>query len=136
MKASKRGGAKAGGGNPLTEWGAAAVGLVLLLGSIGVSVSRAVQGSPTPPDIVVTVTAVSPVASGYRVEFTAENKGGSAGAGVVVEGRLTGASPADQVSHVTLDYLPAGSTREAGLFFRSDPRSGTLALRATGYEKP
>ena len=88
-----------------------------------------------PPAIIVEVDNVTSVAGGYRVEFRARNTGGSAGAQVEVEGRLSGGG-ADETSHVVFDYVPAHSVRPGGLFFTQDPRLGRLSVRARGYSAP
>lgn len=125
-----------GSGNPLTEWGAASIGIVLLAGSVLFSVQRGLRHGDSPPDIVVTPTAVTEVSQGYLVRFTAENRGAMAAAGVRVEGEVRRADGTNETADVTLDYLPAGSTRTGGLIVRSDPRAGNLVLRAVGYHKP
>ena len=40
------------------------------------------------------------------------------------------------MSEAVLDYVPAGSDREGGLWFSRDPRAGQLTLRAKGYADP
>ena len=39
-------------------------------------------------------------------------------------------------SLVTVDYVAAGSERDAALFFSNDPRQGEVTVRAKGYIEP
>ena len=57
------------------EWVAAAVGLVLVLGTAGYLVWDAAGSERAGPDIVVQVEAVLPAGGAYRVEFRARNRG-------------------------------------------------------------
>ena len=41
-----------------------------------------------------------------------------------------------ETSLVTVDYVAAGSERDAALFFSNDPRQGELTVRAKGYIEP
>ena len=120
---------------PWLEWLASGIGLLLALLVFGLIGRQAVDDASQPPAIVVEVENVTSVPEGYRVEFRARNTGGSAGAQVEVEGRLSGGG-ADETSHVVFDYVPAHSVRRGGLFFTQDPRLGRLSVRARGYSAP
>ena len=52
-------------GPPLAEWIVAAVGLILVAGTIGFLVYQAIKGETLPPDVVVKVDSIAPVGSGY-----------------------------------------------------------------------
>jgi uncharacterized protein (TIGR02588 family) len=121
---------------PWLEWLASGVGLLLVLGVFGVIGWQAVNGSPTPPVIAVEVEGVGPVEGGYRVLFRARNSTDVAAAQVEIKGRVTGAGTETETSRVVLDYIPGHSARRGGLFFTRDPRSGALAVRATGFSEP
>ena len=41
-----------------------------------------------------------------------------------------------EISETTIDYVPAGSQREAGLFFIRNPQEFDLQLRAKSYVEP
>jgi uncharacterized protein (TIGR02588 family) len=41
-----------------------------------------------------------------------------------------------ETSLVTVDYVAAGSRRDAALFFSNDPRQGELTVRAKRYVEP
>jgi uncharacterized protein (TIGR02588 family) len=121
---------------PWLEWCASAVGLLLTLCIFGFIVWQALDDASSPPLITVDATNVSPITGGYRVMFQARNAGGAAAAQVRIEGALSTDSNAQEISSVILDYIPGQSAREGGLFFTQDPRSGSLALRASGFAKP
>ena len=120
---------------PWLEWLASGVGLLLTLVIFGLIGWQAVDDASQSPVINVEVKDVASVPGGYRVEFRARNIGGSAGAQVEIEGTLSG-NGADEVSRVVLDYVPAHSVREGGLFFTRDPGTGQLSVRARGYSAP
>ncbi|HEV2132090.1 MAG TPA: TIGR02588 family protein [Longimicrobiaceae bacterium] len=121
---------------PFWEWVAAAVGAVLVIGSIGFMLYEAVAGDDSPPAIAIQVDSILPVESGYLVMIRTRNEGGSTAAGVTVEGELKGDTGKIETSETTVDYVPPHSERHGGLFFTQDPRRYTLELRAKGYQEP
>ena len=120
---------------PWLEWLAADIGLVLVLGVFGVIGWQAFNGSGSPPVITVSVESTAPVEGGYQVLFRARNGSSEAAAQVEVEGKVS-TDGGEEVSRVVLDYVPGHSVRRGGLFFTRDPRSGTFAVRATGFVAP
>jgi uncharacterized protein (TIGR02588 family) len=96
---------------------------------------RAVGNDGAAPDVVVELAGVSKAPTGWLVEIEATNLGGQPVADVEVEGTLPGPSGEERRS-VTLDYLAAGSTRRAGLYFTGDPRARPLTLRTLGFRNP
>ena len=120
---------------PIAEWIIGALGALLTIAAIAYLVNEGWRGDQRPPEITVTVSAIEPIRSGFRVRLTARNAGGEAAARVRIVGRLTTGGE-DETAETELDYVPAHSERGAGLFFRSDPRAGEFELRATGYEEP
>jgi uncharacterized protein (TIGR02588 family) len=127
--------AAAAGETPWLEWLAAGVGLVLIVGVVGVIAREAATVGDGPPVIAVRADRVTRTPSGFVVDVTATNSGDKTAAGVVIEGEL-GSGPQAETSETTLDYLPAGSQRRAGLMFEGDPRTASLALRAKGFVEP
>jgi uncharacterized protein (TIGR02588 family) len=129
----------AGAGNratPLLEWLVAGLGVVLVGGAIAFLVYHSLVRDQTPPDIRLVAERVLDLGNGYLVQFRAFNEGRSAAAQVTVEGELAGADGTAETAEAVLDYLPPRSDREGGLLFTTDPRTGKLRLRATGYAKP
>jgi uncharacterized protein (TIGR02588 family) len=121
---------------PPWMWGIALAGLALGLGSIGFMLYEAAAGDSSPPDVTVRVGSILPTRNGFLVEFRAVNEGGSTAEGLTVEGELRSGAESVETSDTTIEYVPAHSAREGGLFFTSDPRRYELRLRAKGYEKP
>lgn len=122
---------------PLLEWIAAGIGLVLTLGIVAVIGREAMSGEAgRPPVIEVHAESLAPMRAGYRVEVAAVNRSGATAAAVQVEGRLLAGEALIESSSLTLDYVPGHATRKGGLFFATDPRRHRLELRALGYQEP
>lgn len=121
---------------PVWMWGIALVGLALVAASIGFMLYKAVAGDASPADITVQVDSTVPTRSGYLVKFRAVNTGGSTVEGLTIEGTLRNGSETMETSDTVLEWVPAHSEREGGLFFSYDPRQHQLQLRAKGYEDP
>ena len=122
---------------PLLEWIAAGLGLVLTLALLAVIGREAVAGETNePPAIDVRAASIRKLPSGYLVEVVASNRSGGTGAAVQIEGVLKSGSAAVETSDVTFDYVPGHAERKGGLFFREDPRLHELELRALGYQTP
>jgi uncharacterized protein (TIGR02588 family) len=116
---------------PALEWIAAAIGLLLTLGVMGVIARDAFNGSAEmAPDIVVSATAVRPSGAGFLLEFEARNLSPITAAQVTIEGTL----PGGETGTAVIDYIPGRSVRQGGLFFTQDPRGA--ALRPLGYQNP
>jgi uncharacterized protein (TIGR02588 family) len=118
------------------EWIVGGAGLALLLGAAGFLVYHDLTSPDSPPDIVVTAGQALPTTSGFVVQVRATNRGGETAAGVRIVGALSAGGETVEESELTIPFVPPGSEREGGLFFTRDPATLTLAVRATGYEKP
>lgn len=118
------------------EWLAAAIGLVLVVGTIGFLIYNAAVAKNTPPVLSVKRNSVETLESGYLVKFSLRNDGESNASEVVVEGKLVQNGEDLETSSVTIKYSPAYSTREGGLFFSKNPNELELQLRPLGYENP
>ncbi|CAN7618147.1 TIGR02588 family protein [Phenylobacterium sp. LjRoot164] len=123
------------GSTPALEWGSATLGALLLFATLGFLLWDALSGRDAPPDLKVSALAVRAVEGGHLVEFRVENGGDRPAAQVEVEGELSSGGEPDTAG-ATFDYVPAGSARTGGLFFREDPRQGALTLTAKGYADP
>jgi uncharacterized protein (TIGR02588 family) len=121
---------------PVWEWIAGVVGLVLVVGTIGFLLYRAVTGGSSPPEVEISVEAITPIRSGYLVEVSVSNTGEGTAAELTLTGELRDGTEVVETSTVTLDYVPSQSSREAGLYFSEDPREFELSLRAEGYRAP
>jgi uncharacterized protein (TIGR02588 family) len=121
---------------PLWMWGIAALGLLLVAASIAFMLYEAAAGDSSHADISVQVDTTLPTRNGYLVKFRAVNQGGSTVEGLTIEGVLRNGSEVMETSDTVLEWVPAHSEREGGLFFTADPRLFQLHLRAKGYENP
>lgn len=121
---------------PRSEWLAATIGLVIVLGIFGVLTCEAVNGGESPPDIASRIVAIRPASKGYLVQVEVSNLGGEATAGLTLEGTLKQGTQAIESSETTLDYVPGQSQRDVGLFFSDNPEQYRLELRAFGYQEP
>ena len=119
------------------EWIIAGVGLILVVAALGTTAYRAVTEESTPPIIEISIIEpVVPMANGYLVKFQVKNTGTQTAASLTVEGSLNRGGESVETSTTTLNYAPANSRREGGLFFTKNPNEFELNIRALGYEKP
>lgn len=122
---------------PLIEWIAAGVGLVLTLGMIATIGMEALRGDAAQlPAIEVRPTRMSSAARGFTVEIVATNRSGGTAAAVQVEATLSMGETEVETSSLTFDYVPGHAQRKGGLFFTRDPRRHRLEVRALGYQAP
>lgn len=121
---------------PRLEWAAAAVGAVLLVGTLAFLVREALVSEERPGPVAFSVRQVRPLGPGFLVELEARNTGDATYAELEVEGTLRGRGGREERATVTFDYLPGRSSREGGLFFRSDPAQGELEVTAKGFRRP
>ena len=121
---------------PALEWAAAGIGALLLAGALGLLVRQAFIADPTPRSVALEVKAVRALDAGFLVQFEAHNTGSRTYAELEIEGTLRDRSGRTERATATLDYLPGGSSREAGLFFGSDPALGELHLAPKGFRAP
>ncbi|WP_114391944.1 hypothetical protein [Oleisolibacter albus] len=123
-------------GVPPLEWAVSLLGAALVLSSLGYLGWQAVGERTTPPDIVADVRSARPRGSGWLIGVEVRNSGGSTAAAVEIRGRLEQAGTLVEESAVTLDYLPAASSRRIGLIFQHDPTCCDLRVLAEGYAEP
>jgi uncharacterized protein (TIGR02588 family) len=118
-----------------TRW-LAALGMLVVLGAFGMLVRESfVAGTPT-AEIDIQVDEIRPSAHGYLVSLKIRNSGSATAAALNVEGVLKRGATDVETSLVTVDYVAAGSERDAALFFSNDPQQGELLVRAKGYIEP
>ena len=114
----------------------AAFGLAFVLGSFALLLYHAFTQPTHVADVSVRVGEIVASSDAYRVSLVIENRGNATAAGLVVEGVLMKEGKELETSLLTVDYVPAGSRRDAALFFTSDPRQATLTVRPKGYIEP
>jgi uncharacterized protein (TIGR02588 family) len=122
-------------GSTQTYW-LAAVGMMLVLGSFAMLLRESLTGGRPVAEISVRVVEIVPSAQGFLVSLTIDNSGNGTAAALNVEGVLMRGGTNVETSLVTVDYVAAGSRRDAALFFSNDPRQGELTVRAKGYVEP
>jgi uncharacterized protein (TIGR02588 family) len=120
----------------IAEWAAAALGLLLVLGSLGVLGWEALRGEEGPPAISFEVRGVERRGESFVLKFAVFNSGPQTAADLHVSGTLKEGGQEVERSEMVFDYVPSESSRQAGLFFTRDPRGLELEMRAEGYQRP
>lgn len=118
------------------EWLVAAIGLVLLVASLGYLVHDALGGDGAPPSPAVRVAGVEEQGGRFLVRVQVANESRATAADLRVEGELRRGADVVERSETQFPFLPGQSVREGGLFFRQDPRTLELVLTARSYQKP
>lgn len=121
---------------PFWEWVVAGLGLALVLACLGYLTLQAMAGPPTPPDPRIEVVAVHAQGSRFLVVLRVANHGKATAEGLRIAGELKQGDAVLERSEAEFQFLPGESTRQAGLFFRRDPRRFTLELQAVSYQEP
>jgi uncharacterized protein (TIGR02588 family) len=118
------------------EWSVFGIGLVLVLATLGFLVRESVVGGDGPPDVVVRLGEPRRGQGGWLVPVEVANAGGSTAEDVRVPILLDLAAGRKEEAEVGIAFLARGSTRNAWVSFRNDPRRGTLTLGALAFEVP
>ncbi len=118
------------------EWTVFAVGLVLVLATLGYLVRESVVGDGGPPEIVVRLGEPRASASGHLVPVEVANIGQTTAEDVLVPIFLDLPDGGREEAELSIGFLPRNSTRDGWVSFRGDPRRGTLRLGAIAFEVP
>ena len=121
---------------PVWSWVAAAVGLILVAGSVCFMLYQHFAEDHTPPLAAIEILSVVPSGEGYLVTIDVTNRGDEVASGLVIEGVLGDAATPVETSTITIDYVPSGSHRQAGLYFTRDPGRFNLEIQPKGYVDP
>lgn len=121
---------------PFWERAVALVGALMFAGLLAYLFIDAVWGDVSPPDIEAAVEAIENNGQDYVVTFVTRNVGGRTASQVLVRGRLMRDGELLEEAEATFAYIPSGSERRGGLFFRENPRQGTIELLPSGYVDP
>lgn len=121
---------------PRLEWIVSLLGLALVVLAVTLLLYEAVAGDKSPPDIKLTVQAITPLKNGFLVKVRAFNEGGEPAARIAVKAELLEDAQVAEESETQFEYLPPHSSRDAGVFFKNDPLQGEVRLQALGYEEP
>lgn len=114
----------------------AAVGVLFVLASFTMLLRETWRGGRPSAEISIQVDEIRPSTQGYLVSLKITNSGNATAASLGVEGVLKRGGMTVETSLITVDYVAAGSKRDAALFFANDPRQGELNVRAKGYIEP
>ncbi len=120
---------------PALEWIASALGLILVVGSLGLILYDAFD-QDTLPRLEARAGPVISVNSRHLVQVTVWNRGGSTAAMVNIQGVLRRGTKTIETAATTFDYVPAHSSTEGGMFFTHNPRAYQLQLKANAYMDP
>lgn len=118
------------------EWFAAAIGLLLLLSTLGYLLVDAAAQDGDSPVPALRVTGIEQQQGRYLVRLHVENHSRATAAALRVEGELRRGNEVVERSEVEFQHVPGRSSREGGLFFTQDPRTLQLQVSARSYQKP
>jgi uncharacterized protein (TIGR02588 family) len=121
---------------PTIEWVTGAVGLAIVLGTLGFIAYEAFRNGPEEPRLQATIETSGPVPTGFSATVTVKNESRRAAAEVLVEGVLRSRDGTEVRSEVRLDYVAGLSTRRGTLVFPRAPDAGGVAVRIVGYTTP
>jgi uncharacterized protein (TIGR02588 family) len=120
----------------IAEWIAGAMGAVMVVGAIGYLIHAELDGRAATPDVEIMLGETSARADGYIVSFKAHNRSSFTAAKVAIRGELRASGEVIETAETELDYLPAYSSRGAGLYFQNDPSKGTVEVFPVSYTDP
>lgn len=121
---------------PILEWIVAAIGLILVVATIGFMLYKSFTSQDSPPHFVASVEKISEINSGYLVIFKVKNEGERTASGVEVEAVIKNGEEILETSGATMDYVPSKSESKGGLFFKNDPKQFPPEIRVKGYSEP
>jgi uncharacterized protein (TIGR02588 family) len=118
------------------EWSVFAVGLVLVLATLGYLVRESVVSDGGPPDVAVRLGSARPSQHGWLLPVEVANVGHTTAEDVRVAIDLALPDGTRQEAELDIAFLPPESKRQGWVSFRSDPSQGTLTLGAIAFEVP
>ena len=121
---------------PRLEWLLGTFGALLLAGVVSFLVYEGVTHGDEPGAVVVRVTEIRNVGSAHLVRFSVRNFGNETLTHLHLTARLTDRAVEIESAQVVIDYLPAGSQQEGGVYLRNDPQRYALRIDPAGYMKP
>jgi len=118
------------------EWTVFALGLVLVLATLGFLVRESIVADGGPPEVVARLGEARPSESGYLIPVEVANIGQTTAEDVLVPIYLDLSDGRREEAELNIAFLPRDSKREGWVSFRNDPRRGTLSLGAVAFEVP
>ena len=118
------------------EWTVFAVGLVLVLTTLGFLVRESLAGAGGPPDGVARLGTPRASAGGFMVPVEVANLGKGTAEDVQVTVTLDLPDGDPEEAELDIAFLPRDSRRNGWVTFRSDPGKGSLRLGPIAFEIP
>ncbi|MFB2835108.1 hypothetical protein [Floridanema evergladense] len=119
------------------EWIIFAVGLVLVVSTLGYLIYDATTTSEVPPNIEVQLGETQPQGQKFLVPVVAINKGKQTAQTVQIEVVLENDGKEAESAELQIQFLPRGAKRSGWVTFETDPRTvEKIKTRAVGFEKP
>lgn len=119
------------------EWTVFAMGLLLVVSTLGYLAYDAATISDAPPSIEVRTGMPLERPHNFIVPVSLTNHGDQTAEGVMIEVVLESGGQEKERGEFTVAFLPRRSTREGWVAFQTDPRTvEQIKARVTGYEKP
>lgn len=119
------------------EWAVFAIGLALVLFTLGYLAYDAATLGDAPPSMEVRTGAPLERTHNFVVPVTVINHGDQTAEGVVIEVVLEAGGEVKERAEFDIAFLPRRSTREGWVAFQTNPRTAeSIRARALGYEKP
>ena len=119
------------------EWSVFAVGLVLVLGTLGYLSYDALTMGSEPPVIEIRLEPAVERAGNYIIPVSIKNNGDQTAEGIHVEVQLIQQGRELERSEFVVAFLPRKATREGWVTFKTNPATAEqITARVLGYEKP
>lgn len=118
------------------EWLVAAIGLVLVLASLGYLAWHGLLERADPPRPEVRVLDVQAQEGRFLVRVRVHNRGRATAAKLRVTAQLRRGDQVVEDRDVEFDYLPGESSREAGIFFERDPHRFEMVVTPASFQQP
>jgi uncharacterized protein (TIGR02588 family) len=121
---------------PRLEWLLGIFGILLLASIVSLLVYEGLTHGDEPGAVVVTVTGIRDVGNVHLVKFSVRNEGSETLNQLHLTARLTDGNRQIESAQALIDYLPARSEQEGGVYLRNDPHRYALQIDPAGYMKP
>ena len=118
------------------EWSVFAVGLVLVLGTLGFLVRESLVAAGGSPEVVARLGPPKASAGGFMVPVEVANLGQGTAEDVKVTVVLELPEAEREEAVLDIAFLPRDSRRNGWVTFRTDPSRGTLRLGPIAFEVP
>lgn len=118
------------------EWTVFAIGLALVLATLGFLVRESLVTDDGPPEVVARLGAPRPSRGGYLVPVEVSNAGQATAEDVRVPVLLNLPDGAREEAELGIAFLPRGSVRNGWVTFGADPARGSLTVGPIAFEVP